>query len=140
MKDNTILHWFDTKVNRYLIIDLSYFFIVVLWPLCSFSSIKFFLPSAGVFSVFKCSRLHWKIFNVSVFATYKIHDTKLYILFWLRGFGYSRRNVRSFFPHGNNLLFVIVACTCHSLWKENKMTGNTMFFNSSLLSIWDVKQ
>ena len=111
-----------------------------LCPLCSFSSIKFCLPSTGVFSVFKCSRLHWKIFNVSVFATYEIHDTKLYILFWLGGFGYSRRNVRSFLPHVNNLLFVIVACTCHSLWKENKMTGNTICVNSYLLSIWDVKK
>ena len=107
-----------------------------LWQLCAFSSIKFFLPSTGVFSVFKCSRLHWKIFNVSVFATYKIHDTKLYILFWIRGFGYSRRNVRSFLPHVNNLQFVIVAC----MWNENKIPGNKMLFNSYLLSIWDDKQ
>jgi hypothetical protein len=77
-----------------------------LWQLCAFSSIKFVLPSTEVSSIFKCSRLDWKIFNVSVFATYKIHDTKLYILFWIRGFGYSRRNVRSFLTHVNNLLFV----------------------------------
>ena len=104
-----------------------------LWSLCAFSTTEFCLPSTGVFSVFKCSRLNWKIFNVSVFVTYKIHDTKLYILFWLRGFGYSRRNVRSFLPHVNNLLFVIVACTLHSLWNENKTSGIKMCFNSYVI-------
>ncbi len=62
-----------------------------LWPLCAFSPSKFCLPSTGVFTVFKCSRLHWKIFDVPVLATYKIHDSEvldivveMYEAFYLR--------------------------------------------------------